>query len=237
MWGWSGAKGQPETGWLISHLKLLGDPTQPEVWKQLDAVLATEWETEEHHQLKIAQLAVDTGYCTHEAYAYVRERLPRGVVAIKGSSRRNAAAVGKGSKVDVNWKGRTIKKGVTLYMLGTDTIKTTLFGKLRLENGPGNLNFGLAADTEYFQQLTSERQKLVYRGGMPTRIWVRKASARAECLDCAVYAYAAFQLYIRRLPKLTMWENLREKLESGDNRPLKSRTKPSKPAQSFVNSW
>ena len=122
-------------------------------------------------------------------------------------------------------------------MLGTDTIKTTLFGKLRLENGPGNLNFGLAADTEYFQQLTSERQKLVYRGGMPTRIWVRKASARAECLDCAVYAYAAFQLHIRRLPKLTMWENLREKLESGDNRPLKSRTKPSKPAQSFVNSW
>ena len=237
VWGWSGAKGQPETGWLVWHQKLMGDPTQPEVWKQLDAVLASEWETEEHHHLKIAQLAVDTGYCTHEVYAYVRERLPRGVVAIKGSSRRNAAAVGKGSKVDVNWKGRTIKKGVTLYMLGTDTIKTTLFGKLRLENGPGNLNFGLAADTEYFQQLTSERQKLVYRGGMPTRIWVRKATARAECLDCAVYAYAAFQLYIRRLPKLTMWENLREKLESGDNRPLKSRTKPSKPAQSFVNSW
>ncbi len=143
----------------------MGDPTQPDVWKQLDAVLASEWETEEHHHLKIAQLAVDTGYCTHEVYAYVRERLPRGVVAIKGSSRRNAAAVGKGSKVDVNWKGRTIKKGVTLYMLGTDTIKTTLFGKLRLENGPGNLNFGLAADTEYFQQLTSERQKLVYREG------------------------------------------------------------------------
>ena len=67
-------------------------------------------------------------------------------------------------------------------MLGTDTIKTTLFGKLRLEKRSYNLNFGLAADTEYFQQLTSERQKfLVYRGGMPTRIWVRKASARAEC--------------------------------------------------------
>ena len=77
--------------------------------KQLDVVLATEWETEEHRQLKIAQLAVDTGYCTHEVYAYVRERLLRGVVAIKGSS-RNAAAVGKGSKVDVTGKAAPSKR-------------------------------------------------------------------------------------------------------------------------------
>jgi len=237
VWGWSGAKGEPESGWLIWHQKLMGDPTQPEVWKQLDAVLATEWETESHKKLKIAQLAVDTGYCTHEAYNYVRERLPRGVVAIKGSSRSNSAAVGKGSKVDVNWRGRTIKKGVTLFMLGTDVLKTTLFGKLRLEEGPGNLNFGLAADTEYFQQLTSERQKLTFKNGVPVRQWVRKSSARAECLDCAVYSYAAFLLHCRRLSKATMWDDLKKQLETGKRPQLKSAKKAPAPATSFVNSW
>ena len=237
LWGWSGAKGEPESGWLVWHQKLMGDPTQPEVWKQLDAVLATEWETESHKKIKLAQLAIDTGYCTHEAYNYVRERLPRGVVAIKGSNRHNSVAVGKGSKVDVNWRGRTIKKGVTLFMLGTSTIKTTLFGKLRLESGPGNLNFGLAADTEYFQQLTSERQKLTFKNGVPVREWVRKSSARAECLDCAVYAYAAFLLYCRRLSKQTMWDDLRKQLESGKKPALKSAKKAPAPANSFVNSW
>ena len=65
----------------------------------------------------------------------------------------------------------------------------------------------------------------------------KKASARNEALDCFVYAYAAMLLYSRRLPKLTMWKNLAEKLESGDKQPLKSKAKPSTPAKSFVNSW
>jgi hypothetical protein len=39
-------------------------------------------------------------------YRYVRDRVRQGVVAIKGSSRRNSPAVGKGSKVDVNWQGQ-----------------------------------------------------------------------------------------------------------------------------------
>jgi phage terminase large subunit GpA-like protein len=98
----------------------------------------------------------------------------QGVVAIKGSSRRNSPAVGKGSKVDVNWRGQVMKRGVTLYQLGTDTIKTTLFGRLRHNEVGGGLNFGMAADAEYFKQLTSERQALRYHRGFPIREWVKK---------------------------------------------------------------
>lgn len=235
VWGW----GEGETGWLVWHQELMGDPTLTEVWGQLDQVLATEWSTECGKHLKLAQVAVDSGgHCTHEVYRYVRDRGSQGVVAIKGSSRRNSPAVGKGSKVDVNWRGKVIKRGVTLYQLGTDTIKTTLFGRLRHNETTGGLNFGLAADDEYFRQLTSERQALRYHRGFPIREWVKKAGDRNEALDCAVYGYAAMLIYGRRLNKATMWEQLRVQLEEGKRAPLRSRKQqPATAGPGFVNNW
>ena len=235
VWGW----GEGETGWLVWHQELMGDPTQPEVWGQLDQVLATEWETEGGKHLKLAQVAVDSGgHCTHEVYRYVRDRVGQGVVAIKGSSRRNSPAVGKGSKQDVNWRGKVIKRGVTLYQLGTDTIKTTLFGRLRHNETTGGLHFGLAADDEYFRQLTSERQALRYHRGFPIREWVKKAGDRNEALDCAVYGYAAMLIYGRKMNKATMWQQLADQLESGKKAPLRSRRQPASAAASgFVGNW
>jgi phage terminase large subunit GpA-like protein len=235
VWGW----GEGETGWLVWHQELMGDPTQTEVWEQLDQVIATEWETESGRSLKLAQVAVDSGgHCTHEVYRYVRDRVSQGVVAIKGSSRRNSPAVGKGSKVDVNWRGRVIKRGVTLYQLGTDTIKTTLFGRLRHNETKGGLNFGLAADDEYYRQLTSERQALRYHRGFPIREWVKKAGDRNEALDCAVYGYAAMLIYGRRMNKATMWEQLRVQLEEGKRAPLRSRKQqPAAAGPGFVGNW
>ena len=234
LWGWA----EGETGFLIWHQELMGDPTQNEVWGQLDQVLATKWPTASGKELTIRQMAIDSGgHCTHEVYRYVRERLPQGVVAIKGSSRRNSAAVGKGSKVDINWRGKSIKKGVTLYLLGTDTIKTTLFGRLRHNEGAGSLNFGMAADDEYFRQLTSERQALRYHKGFQIREYVKKAGDRNEALDCAVYGYAALLLFSRRMNPGTMWEQLRQELESGKKAALKSKKKPPAAASSFVRNW
>jgi len=234
VWGW----GEGETAWLIWHQELMGDPTQNEVWGQLDQVLATKWATATGKELKIVQMAIDTGgHCTHETYRWVRERLAQGAVAIKGSSRRNSPAVGKGSKVDVNWRGRVIKKGVTLYQLGVDTIKTSLFGRLRHNETTGGLNFGMAADDEYFKQLTSERQALRYHRGFPIREWVKKAGDRNEALDCAVYAYAAMLIFSRRMNRTTMWEQLRQELEEGKKPKLRSRQKPQAAAGSFATNW
>jgi phage terminase large subunit GpA-like protein len=237
LWGW----GEGETGWLIWHQELMGDPTQTEVWGQLDQVLVTEWATAAGKVLKVSQVAVDSGgHCTHEVYRYVRDRVRQNVVAIKGSSRRNSPAVGKGSKVDVSWQGRVLKRGVTLYQLGTDTIKTTLFGRLRHNEagGVGTLHFGMAADEEYFRQLTSERQALRYHRGFPIREWVKKAGDRNEALDCVVYAYAAMLLFSRRMNRATMWQQLADQLEHGKKAPLRSKRQPAPAAVSgFVGNW
>jgi phage terminase large subunit GpA-like protein len=239
VWGW----GEGETGWMIWHQELMGDPTQTEVWAQLDQVLVTEWATAAGKSLKVSQVAVDSGgHCTHEVYRYVRDRVRQNVVAIKGSSRRNSPAVGKGSKVDVSWQGRVLKRGVTLYQLGTDTIKTTLFGRLRHNEagGIGTLHFGMAADEEYFRQLTSERQALRYHRGFPIREWVKKAGDRNEALDCVVYAYAAMLLFSRRMNRATMWQQLADQLEHGKKTPLRSKQQPAAHAAAgpgFVNNW
>jgi phage terminase large subunit GpA-like protein len=237
VWGW----GEGETGWLIWHQELMGDPTQTEVWGQLDQVLVTEWATAAGKTLKVSQVAVDSGgHCTHEVYRYVRDRVRQNVVAIKGSSRRNSPAVGKGTKVDVSYQGRVLKRGVTLYQLGTDTIKTTLFGRLRHNEagGVGTLHFGMAADEEYFKQLTSERQALRYHRGFPIREWVKKAGDRNEALDCVVYAYAAMLLFSRRMNRATMWQQLEDQLEHGKKTPLRSKQQtPSGAASGFVSNW
>jgi phage terminase large subunit GpA-like protein len=168
----------------------------------------------------------------------VRDRVRQGVVAIKGSSRRNSPAVGKGNKVDVNWRGRVIKRGVTLFQLGTDTIKTTLFGRLRHNDGVGGLYFGQAADAEYFRQLTSERQALRYHRGFPIREWVKKAGDRNEALDCAVYGYAAMLIFSRRMNKATMWQQLRDQLEGAKRPALRSKQQAALgPASGFVGNW
>jgi phage terminase large subunit GpA-like protein len=239
VWGW----GEGETGWMVWHQELMGDPTQTEVWAQLDQVLVTEWPTAAGKTLKVSQVAVDSGgHCTHEVYRYVRDRVRQNVVAIKGSSRRNSPAVGKGNKVDVSWQGRVLKRGVTLYQLGTDTIKTTLFGRLRHNEtgGAGTLYFGMAADEEYFRQLTSERQALRYHRGFPIREWVKKAGDRNEALDCVVYAYAAMLLFSRRMNRATMWQQLGDQLEHGKKVPLRSKQQPPAHAAAgpgFVSNW
>jgi phage terminase large subunit GpA-like protein len=108
---------------------------------------------------------------------------------------------------------------------------------LRHNEGAGSLNFGMAADDEYFRQLTSERQALRYHKGFQIREYVKKAGDRNEALDCAVYGYAALLLFSRRMNPGTMWEQLRQELESGKKAPLKSKKKPPAAASSFVRNW
>jgi terminase, large subunit len=211
VWGW----GVGEEAWLVWHQEVMGDPTQGEVWDQLDAVLDTAWPVDGGGELKLAQVAIDSGgHATHEVYQYARERRDRYVVAIKGSSRRSQAVVNKGTPQDVNWKGKVIKRGVVLFQVGTDTVKTTLFGRMRHNKvGPGYVHFGLAGDDEWCSQVTSEKQQLRYVKGFPVREWIKSPSARNEALDCMVYAYAALQLASRRYAKATMWERLGEQLQ------------------------
>lgn len=206
--------GVGEEMWLVWHAKIEGDPAQDHVWKQLDTIRTNVWPTASGGKLQILYLAIDTGgHFTSEAYQYCRTR-GAGVVPIKGSSVRNAPPLGKGSKIDVNWKGKTIKKGVNLYSIGTDALKSTIYARLRhVEPGPGFIHFGELGTMEYLKGLTSERLLIRHVKGFPVREWVKPSGARNEPLDLLVYSLAMVQLTYRRFNRATMWEQLADQLE------------------------
>ena len=207
VWGW----GRGEEAWLIYHQAIMGDPTQPEVWRQLDEVLSAEWSRLDGQCLKIRQMACDSGgHATHETYLYARERRREGVIATKGSSQKNQPVINKGRAVDVNHRGVIVKNGCQLYSIGTDTVKVTLMGRLRhcQEPGPGFLHFNAGTDREYFDQLTAEKQQIKSVRGFTVKEWTKKSGDRNEALDCLCMAYAALQLLARRYNRQTMWDQL-----------------------------
>ncbi len=237
VWAW----GREEEGWLLDHQEIYGDPSRPELWKQLDEVVLREWPHAMGHKLRPDVVAIDSGgHFTAEVYQYARERGRQGVVAIKGQSQRGKPPIGKASKVDVNYQGKTLKRGALVYPVGGDTVKTTLFGRLKHnEPGPGFLHFHMKTTGEYFEQLTAEKQVLRYnRGGFPTREWVKKPSARNEALDCLVYAYAAVNLMYQRYDRRTIWDQLEKRLDKpvqpDGKAPLRS---PKGGARPFVSNW
>lgn len=233
VWAW----GREEEGWLLDHQEIYGDPSRPELWKQLDEVVLREWEHERGMKLRPDVVAIDSGgHFTAEVYQYARERGRQGVVAIKGSSQRGKAPIGKASKVDVNFKGKVLKNGAQVYPVGGDTIKTTLFGRLKHnEVGPGYLHFHMKATVEYFEQLTAEKQVLrSNRNGFPQREWVKKPNARNEALDCLVYAYAAVNLMYQRYDRRTIWDQLEKRLE----KPVESKQQSKlRSQQAFATHW
>jgi phage terminase large subunit GpA-like protein len=238
VWAW----GREEEGWLIDHQEIYGDPSQPELWKQLDEVVLKEWEHCSGGKLRPDVICCDSGgHFTSEVYQYARERGRQGVVAIKGASQRAKLPISKPSKVDVNYKGKTLKRGLLLYSVGTDTIKTTLFGRLKHnEAGAGYLHFHMNVNSVYFEQLTAEKQVLRYnRSGFPIREWVKKANARNESLDCLVYAFAGLNLMYQRYDRRTIWDQLEKRLQKPDMQVLKSRKPLSSAvnASSFITNW
>ena len=76
-------------------------------------------------------------------------------------------------------------------MIGVDTAKDTLYGRLRIPSpGPSYMHFpaGGAFDGEYFAQLSSEVVRTRYQQGRPYRVWVLPPGRRNEALDTAAYA-------------------------------------------------
>lgn len=235
-WAW----GRDEEGWLIYHQEIFGDPSRADLWKQVDEAVLKEWPHASGAKLRPDVVAIDSGgHFTAEVYQFARERARQNVIAIKGASQRNKAVIGKGAKVDINSRGRTMKRGAMVFSVGTDTAKTTLFARLKHnEPGEGYLHFPMDMSEEYFKQLTAEKQVMKYnRGGFPIREWVKKPNARNEALDTLVYAYAGLNYLYQRRDRRTIWDQFERRLEEPNAAPLRSRKAKAGSTGNFVSSW
>jgi len=234
--------GRNEEMYLIDRKVIYGSPARADLWKQLDEVLQGKYTNEEGQQLKIDTAAIDTGgHYTQETYQYVRERKQLGIIGIKGMGQKGKPALGKPTKVDINFSGKVLKRGFELFPVGVDTIKTTLHNKLKdAEVGQGYIHFYPTTKASYFEELTAERQILKYKNGYQERVWVKKNNQANEALDEMVYAYASFQRLLQKYDRRTIYDQFAKRFDS--KKPLKedkirlNQTKSAKKSN-FVSNW
>jgi phage terminase large subunit GpA-like protein len=183
--GW----GADEENWIIEQKVFRGDPGKPQLWQEVDAYLLQTFHTESGRRLTVDAVAVDSGgHNTQSVYQFVVTRKRRRVWAIKGLG-------GPGKLAWPKKATKTRKSRASLFLIGVDTIKAVLYGRLSKvsEPGPGYVHLPADADAEFCKQLTSEKSYTKYLRGRPSIVWEpREKGARQEAQDCWVYAYAAF---------------------------------------------
>jgi phage terminase large subunit GpA-like protein len=185
IYGW----GADEEAWRVELIVTRGDPGNDALWAEHDEILKRRFKTDDGRELVIESCCVDSGgHFTEQVYRYCNRRKRFRVWAIKGIG-------GPGKLVWPRRPGRGGKsKSADVWLIGVDTIKEIIYGRLRkiASPGPGYMHFDASTDEVWFEQLTSET--VVYRQvqGRRVRLWrPRQTGIRQEGLDCTVYAYAA----------------------------------------------
>jgi phage terminase large subunit GpA-like protein len=182
--GW----GAGEENWIIEQHVIRGDPDGAALWQEVDEYLLRKYVTEDGRALTCEAAAVDSGgLSTQTVYNFVVSRKRRRVWAIKGMA-------GTGKLAWPKKASKTPKSRAMVFILGVDTIKSTLYGRIGkiTEPGPGYVHLPVSADEDFCKQLTSEKAVTKYVRGRPTVVWLPRASGIAqEAQDCWVYAYAA----------------------------------------------
>lgn len=185
--GW----GRKLRGWVLDYVELPGDPADDKVWDDLTRLLNTKIMHACGNSLPVIASAIDIGGHRGEAVKYfVRSHRINTPIAIRGSSVLNSATFSRGTLQDINWKGKSDKKGVTLHTINTVTIKHELFARLKndAEKEPSErmLHFSSDLDEPYFVGMVSETYDRAKRR------YEKKPGARNEPIDTWVYSYAAF---------------------------------------------
>jgi phage terminase large subunit GpA-like protein len=192
------AFGRSEESWLVDRHIIHGDPNMDETaagspWAKLTEIRRTAVPHASGRQMLIEAAGIDTGgQNTQAVYIYCRNHSHSHVLALKGSSLPNKPVMGRPSSVDINWRGKTMPKSLKLWLVGTDTAKHLIYGRLRVHSvGPGFVHLPESLKTtDEFEQLTSERLGTKFVKGHARYEWFKPSGARNEALDCAVYAYA-----------------------------------------------
>lgn len=199
--GW----GRGLRSWSVTKRVLPGDPTQPDVWRELDEVLATEWPCAGGGTLPIWCLAIDSGFASSAVYRWARAnaqpafaggtlavRHARTVMVTKGTDRWGGP-LALAQKVDAAER----KRGLKVVLVAASGLKQELYRWLRLEApAPGQpephgfLHFP-EYDDGWFKQLTAEHLEIRTVGGRPREVWVIPEGVRNEALDCRILARAA----------------------------------------------
>jgi phage terminase large subunit GpA-like protein len=172
--------------WSLDYQVMYGDPSTPQLWKQLNDYLLTPTTRRDGREIPVESACIDSGgHFTQSVYAFAKERAGL-VYAIKGASNPAAPIWPPLSTKNKN------KIRAPVHMVGVHAAKDHIYKRLKDKDaGPGYCHFPIGRDSRYFDQLTSEIARYKYVNGRPQKVYLLPNGRRNEALDCRVYAYAA----------------------------------------------
>jgi phage terminase large subunit GpA-like protein len=196
--------GRNMQSWSIDYRVFPGDTSDADSvnspWHRLKALLNETWTHEGGAPLKLRMLAVDSSYNTQTVRRWARKFPINQVVAIRGDA-DFPLSIGVPKAVDVNHGGKRKTRGAKQWAVGTNLLKTELYGWLKqkrpidtkIEGFPFGWCHFPEYPQEYFQQLTAEEVVSKLLHGYEKFQWT-KTYERNEALDCRIYARAAAAL-------------------------------------------
>lgn len=222
--------------WGISYRILYGDPAEDDVWTMLDDILLREtFKHESGTDFRIASTCIDSGgHHTQRVYDYCKARSGQRIFAIKGVGGFGRPMVSSPSR---KRHGRN-KRQVDLFTLGVDEIKTLVHSRLHIEKpGPGYWHFPISDeyDSEYFDQLSSEKVQVKMKMGVPIRAWIQ-VRPRNESFDTAVYNHAALLLLNPNFNALAERMDEAAAQDKSETKPATQRA-PGRRRGGFANAW
>jgi phage terminase large subunit GpA-like protein len=164
---------------ILAHQVIWGSPDDNETFAELDDLLKMRYPHPHGGMLKVDAAVIDAGDGGHydRVLGFTNPRSARRILAGKGVAGFARPAI----QMSKTKKGR-------LFIIGVDGLKTQIIN--RLARG-STIRFSNTLDATYFEQLASEKRIIRMARGRPTARFERKVGAKAEALDCLVYALAA----------------------------------------------
>lgn len=200
VWAW----GRGLESWLVDHIVIEGGPDRHEAWGDLTELLGRTWPHERGAHLKIARLAIDTGYEAPAVYGWSRAQGFAQVSPVKGVEGFNRSSPVSGPTfVDATEGGKRLRRGARLWTVAVSTFKAESYRFLRLERpteeeradgaafSPGTVHLPHWVENEWLKQFVAEQLVTVRTKRGFARLEWQKLRERNEALDCRVYARAA----------------------------------------------
>lgn len=187
--GW----GRWKERWCVDRKIIPGSPQDDQTWEDLEDYIGTTFTHYSGHEMPIRMVGIDSGYETNRVYTFCRKFDARRVIPLKGDANLTQI-VGSPKALDVKINGKLNKRGVKLWKVGVNIIKSEVYGDLKkdppldiTESYPAGFIHFPQYEMEYFLQLTAEERKVEKdTKGYNKLVWVKKRE-RNESLDLHVY--------------------------------------------------
>lgn len=189
------AYGPDRQKWIVDADIIEGETDDPHAgaFRKLTEVFERKWPDAYQGTRRVDAFGVDSGFRSHVVYTWCRGRT--GAYALKGLEGWSRPALGQGSPVEIDFRGKRIRNGVLVYGVGTWPLKGAHYDDLRKEgrtagqeiDPPGYCHFGTWIDEVYFRQITAEYLANENFRGRVRRIWKVRAGEENHFLDCTIY--------------------------------------------------